>query len=55
VVGLNSDASARRLKEAGRPVMDEQSRALMLASLIMVDSIVILKKILPRTYRTNKA
>lgn len=48
VVGLNSDASARRLKGTGRPVMDEQSRALMLASLLMVDAVVILKKI-PRS------
>jgi len=41
VVGLNADASARRLKGEGRPVMDQQSRALMLASLIMVDAVVI--------------
>jgi len=41
IVGLNSDSSAHRLKGAGRPVMDEQSRALMLASLLMVDAVVI--------------
>jgi D-beta-D-heptose 7-phosphate kinase/D-beta-D-heptose 1-phosphate adenosyltransferase len=41
VVGLNSDASARKLKGEGRPVMDENSRALMLASLLMVDAVVI--------------
>lgn len=41
VVGLNSDASAKRLKGEGRPVMDENSRALMLASLLMVDAVVI--------------
>jgi rfaE bifunctional protein nucleotidyltransferase chain/domain len=41
VVGLNSDASAKKLKGPGRPVMNEQSRALMLASLIMVDAVVI--------------
>jgi D-beta-D-heptose 7-phosphate kinase/D-beta-D-heptose 1-phosphate adenosyltransferase len=41
VVGLNSDASAHRLKGAGRPVMDEQSRALMLSSLLMVDAVLI--------------
>ena len=40
IVGLNSDASAKRLKGEGRPVMDEKSRALMLASLIMVDAVV---------------
>lgn len=47
VVGLNSDASARRLKGAGRPVMDEQSRALMLASLLMVDAVVIFEEDTP--------
>jgi len=41
VVGLNSDASARKLKGEGRPVLDEQSRALMLSSLLIVDAIVI--------------
>jgi D-glycero-beta-D-manno-heptose 1-phosphate adenylyltransferase len=41
IVGLNSDASAKRLKGEGRPVMDENSRALMLASLLMVDAVVI--------------
>jgi D-glycero-beta-D-manno-heptose 1-phosphate adenylyltransferase len=40
IVGLNSDASTKRLKGEGRPVMDEKSRALMLASLLMVDGIV---------------
>jgi rfaE bifunctional protein nucleotidyltransferase chain/domain len=47
VVGLNSDASARRLKGSGRPVMDEQSRALMLASLLMVDAVVIFEEDTP--------
>jgi len=41
VVGLNSDASTRGLKGPGRPVNDEQSRALVLASLLMVDAVVI--------------
>jgi len=41
VVGLNSDASANRLKGAGRPVMDQESRSLMLASLLIVDAVVI--------------
>jgi D-beta-D-heptose 7-phosphate kinase/D-beta-D-heptose 1-phosphate adenosyltransferase len=41
VVGLNSDASAKRLKGPGRPVMDEKSRATLLASLVMVDAVVI--------------
>lgn len=41
VVGVNSDASTKRLKGEGRPVNDEQSRALILASLIIVDAVVI--------------
>jgi rfaE bifunctional protein nucleotidyltransferase chain/domain len=47
IVGLNSDASANRLKGAGRPVMDEQARALMLASLVMVDAVVIFEEDTP--------
>ena len=33
VVGLNTDASVRRLKGEGRPVNNEEARALVLASL----------------------
>ncbi len=41
VVGLNSDASVKRLKGVGRPVQDEMARAIVLASLAMVDLVVI--------------
>ncbi|MEP6830748.1 MAG: D-glycero-beta-D-manno-heptose-7-phosphate kinase [Rhizomicrobium sp.] len=41
VVGLNADASIRRLKGVGRPVQDETARAIVLASLAMVDLVVI--------------
>lgn len=41
VVGLNSDASVRRLKGAGRPVQNEESRAQVLASLSSVDLVVV--------------
>ena len=41
VVGLNSDASVRRLKGAGRPVRSQQDRARVLAALRMVDAVVI--------------
>src|SRR5665213_559497 len=47
VVGLNSDASARRLKGEGRPIIDEQSRALVLAALLMVDAVVIFEEDTP--------
>ncbi|MBA4166909.1 MAG: D-glycero-beta-D-manno-heptose 1-phosphate adenylyltransferase [Chitinophagaceae bacterium] len=47
VVGVNSDSSARKLKGEGRPVNDEQSRALMLASLLIVDAVVIFEEDTP--------
>lgn len=40
VVGLNADASVRRLKGDGRPVQDETARAIVLASLAAVDLVV---------------
>jgi D-beta-D-heptose 7-phosphate kinase/D-beta-D-heptose 1-phosphate adenosyltransferase len=41
IVGLNSDASVKRLKGERRPIQQEQNRALILASLYMVDAVVI--------------
>lgn len=41
VVGINSDASVRKLKGAGRPVMKASERAEILAALIVVDHVVI--------------
>jgi D-beta-D-heptose 7-phosphate kinase/D-beta-D-heptose 1-phosphate adenosyltransferase len=41
IVGLNSDASVRRLKGEGRPVQDEHARAGVLAALEAVDLVVI--------------
>jgi D-beta-D-heptose 7-phosphate kinase/D-beta-D-heptose 1-phosphate adenosyltransferase len=41
VVGLNSDTSTRQLKGPGRPINDQQSRAIVIASLLMVDMVVI--------------
>jgi D-beta-D-heptose 7-phosphate kinase/D-beta-D-heptose 1-phosphate adenosyltransferase len=41
LVGLNSDRSVKRLKGESRPVQDEMSRALVLASLTCVDGVVI--------------
>jgi D-beta-D-heptose 7-phosphate kinase / D-beta-D-heptose 1-phosphate adenosyltransferase len=41
VVGLNSDASVKRLKGPGRPVQNEEARAAVLASLAPVDLVVI--------------
>jgi len=47
IVGLNSDASTKRLKGDSRPVNDEQSRALVLAALLMVDLVVIFEEDTP--------
>lgn len=41
IVGLNADASVKRLKGESRPVNNQESRALVLASLLMVDAIVL--------------
>ena len=41
MVGLNSDASARRLKGPGRPVQSENARAEILAALEVVDLVVL--------------
>lgn len=39
VIGVNTDASVRKLKGPLRPVNSEQDRLLALASLVMVDSV----------------
>ena len=41
VIGLNSDVSASELKGPGRPITDQLSRSLMLASFSFVDAVVI--------------
>lgn len=47
IVGLNSDASVKNIKGEDRPVNNENSRALILASLIMVDNVVIFEEDTP--------
>ncbi len=47
VVGLNNDASARRLKGADRPIQPEAARAAVLASLATVDLVVIFSEDTP--------
>jgi len=41
VVGINSDASTRRLKGEGRPILTERARAALVAALAAVDYVVI--------------
>ena len=47
VVGLNSDASARRQKGADRPVQQEAARAAVLASLASVDLVTVFEEETP--------
>lgn len=48
IVGLNSDASVRKLKGAGRPVLPERERAEILCALECVDAVVIFDEPTPR-------
>ena len=41
IIGLNTDASVKKLKGKGRPVQDEEARTLVLASLRFVDAVVL--------------
>ena len=45
VVGLNSDASVRRLKGETRPLVHEEDRAVLLSALGCVDEVSCLRKI----------
>ncbi|MEX0982705.1 MAG: D-glycero-beta-D-manno-heptose 1-phosphate adenylyltransferase [Bacteroidales bacterium] len=47
IIGLNTDSSVRKLKGEQRPVMDEHSRAILLASLWFVDYIVLFSEETP--------
>ena len=41
IIGVNTDASVKRLKGETRPVNNENSRALLLASLLVTDAIIL--------------
>ena len=47
VIGLNSDISIQELKGEKRPIIDENSRAILLASLQFVDAIVLFSEETP--------
>jgi D-beta-D-heptose 7-phosphate kinase/D-beta-D-heptose 1-phosphate adenosyltransferase len=47
VVGLNSDASVRRLKGEDRPILDEDERAEILSALSFVDYVVVFEEDTP--------
>ena len=48
IVGINTDASVRRLKGPGRPLLPEQERAEVLAALEAVDAVVLFDEDTPR-------
>lgn len=47
VVGVNADASVKKLKGADRPINNQHSRSLILASLVVVDAVVIFEEDTP--------
>jgi rfaE bifunctional protein nucleotidyltransferase chain/domain len=49
VVGVNSDASVRRLKGEGRPVVPDEDRAFVLAGLGCVDAVTLFDEDTPAT------
>lgn len=48
IVGVNSDASTRQLKGPERPINNEHSRSLLLASLVITDAVVVFNEETPR-------
>jgi D-beta-D-heptose 7-phosphate kinase/D-beta-D-heptose 1-phosphate adenosyltransferase len=47
LIGLNADASVKRLKGDSRPVNNQESRALLLASLQIVDAVILFEEDTP--------
>jgi len=47
VIGLNSDLSVKRIKGNGRPVNNEVSRSMILASFVFINAIVIFQEDTP--------
>tara|TARA_B100001105_G_scaffold248384_1_gene234086 strand:+ start:512 stop:1003 length:492 start_codon:yes stop_codon:yes gene_type:complete len=47
IIGLNSDSSIKKLKKENRPIVDEKSRALLLAGFSFVDAIVLFSEQTP--------
>lgn len=47
LVGLNSDASVKRLKGPERPINSTESRATVLANLVLIDAVVVFEEDTP--------
>jgi len=48
VIGLNADASVKRLKGESRPINDQNNRAALLAALFFVDAVILFEEDTPR-------
>ena len=53
IIGLNSDVSIKKLKGESRPIIDEKSRVILLASLSFVDAIILFSEETPLNLITN--
>jgi len=53
IIGLNSDASVKRLKGPTRPVNNQESRALLLATMFFIDAIVVFDEDTPLNLITS--
>ncbi len=47
IVGVNNDASVKRIKGNNRPINSEKSRALLLAALVITDAVIIFSENTP--------
>ena len=47
IVGLNSDSSIQNIKDENRPIIEQQSRAILLASFSFVDAVVLFSEDTP--------
>lgn len=47
IIGVNSDASVKRLKGPARPINNERSRSLILSNLVAVDAVIIFNEDTP--------
>jgi D-beta-D-heptose 7-phosphate kinase/D-beta-D-heptose 1-phosphate adenosyltransferase len=47
IVGINADASVKRLKGDSRPVNNERSRSLLMAALLLTDGVIIFEEDTP--------
>ncbi len=47
IIGLNSDTSIKKIKGKNRPIIKEESRAILLASLTFVDAVILFSEETP--------